>query len=234
MSLLLYAIADADAAAVEGAGVGQAPLTALGTPGLVAVVAEQTGPLPMATEEALWEHERVIERLMARHAVLPARFGSVLRDRSHAQELLASRREQLEQALSLVRGAVELSLHAGWRAQATASAVSGTAYMLGRLAQLRRAHEIAAELHALDGLARASRRRVAQRPGAAVVAAYLVDRSLVGTFADKVKRLDQGLPDVDVVCTGPWPPYSFADSARGAALRLREPHSGALDPDSPG
>jgi hypothetical protein len=41
-------------------------------------------------------------------------------------------------------------------------------------------------------------------------AAYLVDRVAVEAFVDVVRRLQETHSELDVLCTGPWPPYSFA------------------------
>jgi Gas vesicle synthesis protein GvpL/GvpF len=221
VSLLLYAIADADPQEIGGLGIGQAPLRAVGKRGLLAVVAERPESVVSAEQlsgvskehKTLWEYERVIETLMAAHPVLPARYGTLLSDETEAQDFLESRGQGLGQTLRLVRDAVELGLRVGWRAEPPASAESGTAYMTQRLGQLRRARDIADSLAPLHELARASRIRVAPGPDVAVVAAYLVERSLVKTFADTVGRLDQQLDDAVLVCTGPWPPYSFAEGA---------------------
>jgi hypothetical protein len=43
-------------------------------------------------------------------------------------------------------------------------------------------------------------------------AAYLVARADVAAFREAVARLEHA-PGVTVVCTGPWPPYSFATEA---------------------
>jgi hypothetical protein len=221
VSLLLYAIADADPREIDGSGIGQTPLRAIGPPGLLAVVADRPdspesadeAAAPSAEHETLWEYERVIERLMASHPVLPARFGTVLRDEADAQALLESRGHGLGEALRLVRDAAELGLRVGWRFEPQTGAESGTEYMTRRLEEVRRARGIADALAPLHELARASRIRVAPRPELAVVAAYLVDCALVNAFADAVRRLDQELGDVEIVCTGPWPPYSFAETA---------------------
>jgi hypothetical protein len=37
-----------------------------------------------------------------------------------------------------------------------------------------------------------------------------VPRQRVEEFRDAVRELEQRHPDVTLVCTGPWPPYSFA------------------------
>ena len=60
---------------------------------------------------------------------------------------------------------------------------------------------------------RSSRRALAPRPGLPVLDAYLVDRGRVSEFVALVAQLDHRLDDVELVCTGPWPPYSFAEGA---------------------
>jgi hypothetical protein len=41
--------------------------------------------------------------------------------------------------------------------------------------------------------------------------AYLVDQERISEFVALVEQLDARLDDVELVCTGPWPPYSFAE-----------------------
>jgi hypothetical protein len=42
-------------------------------------------------------------------------------------------------------------------------------------------------------------------------AAYLIDRDAQRTFADRVADLQAANPELRLLCTGPWPPYSFVD-----------------------
>ena len=72
---------------------------------------------------------------------------------------------------------------------------------------------MASELDALTSLARSSRRALATRPDLPVLDAYLVDRGRVREFVAMVEQLDDRLEDVELECTGPWPPYSFADES---------------------
>ena len=46
---------------------------------------------------------------------------------------------------------------------------------------------------------------------------YLVPEDAVPEFRGVVERLQAAHPDLGLVCTGPWPPYSFATAAGGAA-----------------
>jgi glycosyltransferase involved in cell wall biosynthesis len=41
-------------------------------------------------------------------------------------------------------------------------------------------------------------------------AAYLVERERVDELVSAVQRLERDVEGVTLVCTGPWPPYSFA------------------------
>jgi hypothetical protein len=41
--------------------------------------------------------------------------------------------------------------------------------------------------------------------------AYLVDRDDVEAFVALVRRLQDEHEDLALVCTGPWPPFSFAE-----------------------
>jgi hypothetical protein len=86
----------------------------------------------------------------------------------------------------------------------------GTAYMLDRLEAGRRGDEILARVHEpLAQLARRSTRRVAPGAGPQLTASYLVDGDRVEEFRARVDELDGELEGVAIVCTGPWPPYSF-------------------------
>jgi hypothetical protein len=37
-----------------------------------------------------------------------------------------------------------------------------------------------------------------------------VQTDTVPAFRDEIERLQRGHPELTIVCTGPWPPYSFA------------------------
>jgi hypothetical protein len=62
----------------------------------------------------------------------------------------------------------------------------------------------------LSTRARASRQKPSGTAAEPLRAAYLVDREHVGTFASQVAGLQARRADLRLLCTGPWPPYSFA------------------------
>jgi hypothetical protein len=211
MSLLMYAVSTAPAA-IAGIGLGGSRLEGIEHDGLLAIVSAGTSSPLEPTEENLWEYDQALERLMAPHVILPARFGTFLRDRAAVVEMLQDRRSELLRALERVRGAVEFGITTGWReAGEPIDSDSGTAYLLGRLALHRRASEVARRLDPLAALSRSSRQRVLPRPSLPVTGSYLVEQTRSEEFIDLVAHIDQLLQEVDVVCTGPWPPYSFVE-----------------------
>jgi hypothetical protein len=170
---------------------------------------------PGASAERLWEHERVVEGLMEERDLLPVRYGTRLRDESDAVRALEERHDELAAALGRVRGAVELSLRVlGEQEADTAQAVeirSGADYMRAK-ARAASAHaEVARAVHEpLAVLSRATVERPPRIAGELLRAAYLVERSAVDGFVRQVAALQEAQPGLQLLCTGPWPAYSFS------------------------
>jgi hypothetical protein len=155
--------------------------------------------------EALWEREALLERLMEDRDLLPVRFGTVVADERAAAEAISPRSDELARALERVRGAVELSVRAVEN-EPGGQAASGSEYLEGRIAGERRARAVHEPLAAI---ARDS--AVLDGPEA-LRAAYLVDRREVDAFVERFRGLQREHRELSVVCTGPWPPYSFTGS----------------------
>ncbi|HEY2004858.1 MAG TPA: GvpL/GvpF family gas vesicle protein [Solirubrobacteraceae bacterium] len=212
MSLLLYGVTGEPTGAEDLRGIGGTRVQRIAGGSLVVMVSEHDQPPPLS-EATLWEFEHVIESAMKSGPVLPVRFGTLLATAADVEQWLETRREELMAKLENVRGAVELSVRGVWPAEepsAAAGADTGTEYMRARLAPQRRARELADRVHAqLDGFARASRHRILTRATVPVSAAFLIDQGTQEQFVNAVTGLDARLDDTELVCTGPWPPYSF-------------------------
>jgi hypothetical protein len=105
-------------------------------------------------------------------------------------------------------GAVELDVRARPRKPEEAvprGADSRREYMLAKA----RRTEAARLLH--EPLAFLARDCLVQSGPELLRAAYLVDREAVDGFVSLVDRLQQAHPGLDVLCSGPWPPSSFAE-----------------------
>jgi len=184
------------------------------------LVVSQTGPeLPPVTDEAVLAHASVVEELMARsRAILPARFGRAFANEEELTAAVQTKAPALEHGLSRVRGCVEFGLrvlgHESPRQGSTS--LSGVEYMRTRLDEEAERDRLSEELHRpLSLLARAD----ARFGGASddlLHAAYLVPDERTAAFRDRVAGLERLHPELTMVCTGPWPPYSFADSREDA------------------
>jgi len=181
-------------------------LAAVCTPASKAEVSPQT----------LWHHEEVVEALMADRDLLPVRYGTRLDDEAEVARAMEGRSEELAAALDRVRGAVELSVRV-MAAAATPSppdpvaTTSGAEYLrLRAQAEASREDAAGALYEPLAALARESAQG-RPRPPELFRAAYLVERGAVDSFVAEVGRLQGESPGLAVLCTGPWPPYSFAD-----------------------
>jgi hypothetical protein len=162
--------------------------------------------------EALWRHEELVESLMGRHELLPFRYGTRCEDEAAAVRVVAERRDELAGALERVRGAAELAVRVVVAEPGDAAPASdGGEYVAARARAAAAAGEVADAIHEpLAALARDSRRRTGEGPAEPLRAAYLVDRDRIGDVANAVAHLQEAHPDLRLLCTGPWPPYSFA------------------------
>ena len=98
-----------------------------------------------------------------------------------------------------------------WAARAE-RAPDGTAYLHRLSAAATTRMKVAEDVHAaLDR--HALDRQIDRRADAQTLfrASYLVPRSRVAAFAERVDRLSAQHPELAIVCTGPWAPYSFAE-----------------------
>lgn len=193
-------------AIVDGRAAVESPLRRLAY-GDVAAVYREVESLPAVTEESLRHQESVLERLMEEREVLPLRFGSAVADEDELRRLLATRHDEFAVSLARVRGRVEMGIRASAPAKPSST---GREYVEARLGWRRAAESVHAEL---ASLAHDSSLHVATHAGLTFSGAYLVDRARVADFQRAAGAVR---PDLDLACSGPWPPFSFAD-AEGAS-----------------
>jgi hypothetical protein len=206
-------------------GLAQAPLDGLREGALVAIFTRHAHSVGDPAPDALWAHERVVERLMVDRTVLPMRFGSTVEDEDALRRVLIERRQPLVAALARIAGRVELGvrvieLHADGNgvpatvAAVTAGAPSGREYLVAKLRHGERANRLATELHEpLAALSTEVRVQAARGAEDVLRGAYLVERGVMPRFRATVERLQHAHPEVAILCTGPWPPYTFVRDA---------------------
>jgi hypothetical protein len=194
-------------------GLGGAPLEPLAVSGLLAVFSRHQHGVGDPTRDALWAHEHVVEQLMADGTVLPMRFGSTVGGEEELRRLLAERSGPFSAALARISGRVELSVRALEENPVPTAVIapsSGHDYLLVRMQDSRRRNRAASALHEpLAALAAEATRRPPRGDDEVLRGAYLVERAGVGSFCSAVRRLQDAHSDLAIVCTGPWPAYSF-------------------------
>jgi Gas vesicle synthesis protein GvpL/GvpF len=209
----LYALVDHPARLPDLPGVAGSRLAAAqAEAGIDAVYGDGVDPAD-ASEEAILAHARVVEELAAvNDAVLPARYPGRYDDDEALVGAITSRAAELREALDRVRGCVELGVRIVRHESGDDDPpASGRDYMRRRLADVRGAERLAADLDtAVGGLVREGTRAVTASGGLVLSAAYLLPRDAAGAFRAAVETLARDHPDLAYVCVGPWPPYSFA------------------------
>lgn len=239
MTFHVYAITDSpDEPLPNRPGLDDRPLAQVVCRDICAVVSAHEGAIQPVEADQLWRHEEVIEALMIRRTVAPARFGTFL-SRQRLGEILARTYPQLVADLAYVRGHVEIGVRfltlgepdtpedtASRVAVAASGPTPGTTYLLTKLSKERGLRDLrdvrlgtVREVFAmLKDLATAGR---LDDPGDrhVVSAAFLVARDRIQSFQHAVAQAADTHPQLAALCTGPWPPYSFVSTSVSAETR---------------
>ena len=233
--IYLYAICDQYAAPPEAVhGVDLAQLSTLCYEGLSAIVSKTDLADIAPTPQRLWQHERVVEALMYKRSVLPARFATVFESEDEVIDQLRIYQKHYEAELARVRGCVELGLRVLRMVEPPAledrddkdsipspdllaSEKNGRTFHIAlRAAEmqrdaLRRRDESLGEIlnrsliiNATDHIS-----RVESQTGTVLKASYLVPHSRLSEMQNAVHRLRETYKNLHFLCTGPWPPYHF-------------------------
>ena len=206
-----------------------------------AVVSAHAGSDVSAAADKVWRHEQVVESLMSAHAVLPMRFGTLLASWDEVEGMLRRGYPKFVEDIARVRDHVEvgirfMALREPGDAQASPasggshspssnglaqSAIApGTAYLRTKLLgehERRDRHQAELELvrktyRILAEHAAASRLDEDTVDAPTVSAAFLVHRGALASFRQLVGRLAAADRDLALLCTGPWPAYSFVSA----------------------
>jgi len=209
----LYAFVDRLAALPDLDGLDGRPLEHLQVGGLELVVSRSAVEHREPEEESILTHAAVVEALLGRsESVLPARFAPAFPDEAALSTAVLERAATLRSALGRLRGCVEFGLRVvAATGDGEERAGSGAEYMRLRLARRAAQDRAVAAIHdQLEPLARAAQRST-ETPTFALTAAYLVPQESVAAFRERIRAVEAAHRDLGIICTGPWPPYSFAE-----------------------
>lgn len=180
--------------------------------GLHAAIERRGGP-PAISESSLRTQHDIVRHLFDRiDAVLPARFGAFIEERE-LHDIFAARRSVILDALSLVRGRVQMTVRVRGAAEsrprtsrpARRPGMTGTAYLEARLSAVKampRLARVVTDAVAPMAIAERSEAGTGRTPATLY---HLIDRANVTAYSDAISGLQ--LPATHV--SGPWPPFAF-------------------------
>ena len=166
-------------------------------------------------EEAL-AHQRVVARaLLLSQSVVPCRFGMLFETEEKVLSLLKGHYPTLRRHLTKLMGKVEVGIKAIFHARAVPGEglMDGERYLLMKRGLMEEADQLLRELNKATSpfwMEVKAERRYKDK-GIFLNLCYLVERGKLPSFEDSYRRFLRRRPDLTLVYTGPWPPYSFAD-----------------------
>jgi hypothetical protein len=196
-------------------GIDGAALQTVDTEPLSAVSSSHERVSLRLDERSAWEHERVMDALMALGPVLPARFGTTFESTDSLRLALEREAEELECGLARVCGCVELALRVRTLSSDEApSAAHGHSYVQEMLRARQRQEAILTQtVEPLNEFAVRSKEAATASRDAGVSMSYLVRTHNVEHFCAEVRRIQRENGQLALSCTGPWAPYSFTSEA---------------------
>ena len=226
MTLCVYAIGSPVRGGLSITGLAGERLTAVRGGSLVAFVGAMPR-VPRPGEDRLRDYDRILKALSRRAAaLLPARYGTQVRDLDELHLILQSRQASLRRQLAKVRGRVQMTVRVLDLPVARASSGSprgsdggpdkvrptgGAAYLRQRAREEARARDIPQFNSLRAAVRRWVRAERVEKRGTIATIYHLVPRGSAAAYRRALARRALSTPAVRVVISGPWPPYAFAD-----------------------
>lgn len=210
-------------------GLGGAAVCQVSFKGISALISEVDPAHLIGDARNALAHQRVIQGMLARStSVIPCRFGALFADEQRVLALLKTHYTRLEANLTRLRDRVEMGVTVlvdGTEAPVVRTLEAerfpeGARYLLGK----RHRYDVARALSMrAECLARALNAATAplwadvnvgtraRESGLLLSLSYLLDRENLSAFMHAYQQFQDGQPGLKLLCSGPWPPYSFAD-----------------------
>lgn len=166
--------------------------------------------VPSANARTLAQHHEIVAAAMDADALLPFRFGTVVRD-DDLPCWVAARAGRIRATLARLRGSIEmrvqlLRLHCGHGGERSCPECAGGAPDAGDLRRL------ADTLVERAGIERWQFRASSNGENVAGAVAFLVPRDEIEAFLGRIAPVASRAAGIAVVPSGPWPAYSFIGS----------------------
>jgi len=216
-------------------GLGEKLVYTIGLKGLACVVSDSDLEVYIANAVNLAEHERVLEKVMGEHVVLPMRFGTVADSEREILLMLKKHGNQFLRMLKKLEGKVEVKLEIAWKDMKAVFSeivernpalkklksdphaksredVIMAGQMVYQFLQDKRVKESEAFIKALKRVSEGCAMSKSTRDELMMNASFLIDKKKIGEFDKTLNGLDAKTSGrYDIRYIGPLPPYSFVE-----------------------
>ena len=206
-------------------GLDGTPVRVVDAGPVVAWVSDLDEAAVSVSVERVRAHDAVVRAVLEMHTPLPARFGQTFPDDAALGTAVERRREALLQAVARVWGTVEMTVRALLDPSPAAggnplTGESGREYLAWLRERQRAEREARAQadfLHkrisdAVLGTVREEARAAPARSSACSLSvSHLVPRDAVTAYRLTIRALIESDPQLRLMVSGPWAPYSFAE-----------------------
>ena len=164
-------------------------------------IAAIVSDLPMKdyeiTEDNTRRHIEVLRQIMESHTVIPAEFGTTIKNEKILKHLLTKSYDPTRKCLQLVDNMVELGVKAVLNSD------------IG-FADLEKRKECVSDiLGTLITVAKQSATGNLFTDRLILNTSFLVNKGDVDAFSDKVESMQEKYPMLRLLYSGPWPPHNF-------------------------
>ena len=231
MKLYTYCLTTLDTKMPEGMvgafGRTVYPVTSGGVTAFVSEVVEDSFAV---NKENVVIHQNVVAAVLEQTTPLPFRFGTIVSEPALTSYLI-SRQAALLKQLALVESCVEMSVKIIWqkdqtperptanRSEGEQGGGAGSAFLrmkrdeiVGSEQLIDEANQLGSGIKSqLESLVREVRITVRPSERLVVAADCLVERPRLDLYRAAVEKLVSERPDLHLLTSGPWAPYSFAN-----------------------
>lgn len=209
-------------------GLGGAGIYSVSSGGISALISDLGSWQLTGSEENAVIHQAVVNAaLRLSRSIIPCRFGTLFPDDKKILTFLREHYARLDAQLTKLEGKAEVGIQSilNWKTTIKAEIpdklmMAGVDYLLRKKEQFDAIEELEADA---DELARKlnqatfpfwsdvkARKRVTGER-LLLSLCYLVDGHKLASFRQAYQRFKGENPDLKLLYTGPWPPYSFTD-----------------------
>ena len=172
--------------------------------GIAAVVSDSPMNDYELTEDNTTRHEEVIRQVMEEHAVVPAEFGTIIKNETILRRILKKANDPTKECLKLVDNMVELG-------------VKAILYENAVFADAKQRKDCISDI--LESLKATAKQAVTGdlfSDRLILNASFLVNKESVVAFSNEVARLQNKYSSLKFLYSGPWAPHNFVYIKIGA------------------